>query len=306
MSRRAEMLVWERSRAKGSNLLVLLVLADCAQHDGRDAWPSVKYLAQHARLTVRGVRFVLAKLHADGEIVTEANVTARPMTAGARQIIPPWFIHVRCVCDWPLYRGKDFPDAEGKDFPADGKDFPDGGKPATALYKEEILEQEDPRTEIQEPAAIPPLVAAAFTPEQAFAHCWNDSTTDPILPCVQLTAQRRRHIRKRLRERPLTAWVDVFRRVEASAFCRGQNERGWVADFAWIIGSADVAVKVLEGKYDTRIGRERPFTATELADAKRVITHMWGGCRHDPACGNSQACAAAIIRQRRRDRGEAA
>jgi hypothetical protein len=306
MSRRAEMLVWERSRAKGSNLLVLLVLADCAQHDGRDAFPSVKYLAQHARLTVRGVRFVLAKLHADGEIVTEENVTDRPMTAGARQVIPPWFIHVRCVCDWPAYRGKDFPDSDGKDFPADGKDFPDGGKPATALYKEEILEQEDPRTEIQELAAVPALHAdGTVEPERAFATLWNESTTAPILPCVQLTAQRRRHIRKRLSERPLTQWVEVFKRIQASAFCRGDNDRGWVADFAWIIGSADVAVKVLEGKYDTRVGRERPFTATELADARRV-RDVWMGCSHDPRCASFNACLAAIVRQARRERGEAA
>lgn len=148
MSRRAETLVWERARAKGSNLLVLLVLADCAQHDGRDAWPGVKYMADAARLTVRGVRFVLAKLVADGEIVIEDNVTARPTTAGSRQIIPQWFIHVRCVCDWDGYQaeGKDFPQPEGKVFPPPGKDCPDGGKPATALYKEKILEP-DPRTE---------------------------------------------------------------------------------------------------------------------------------------------------------------
>jgi len=97
----------------------------------------------------------------------------------------------------------------------------------------------------------------------------------------------------------------VFARIQGSAFCRGTNDRGWVADLGWVISSPDVAVKVLEGKYDDRAGRERPFTATELADAKRIRNAV-GGCQHDPRCDNWNACLANIIRQWRRDRGEAA
>lgn len=81
---------------------------------------------------------------------------------------------------------------------------------------------------------------------------WNETTALPIPRCRELSTKRRRAARARLTERPLKEWVEVFARIQASAFCRGQNDRGWVATFDWVVGSPDVAVKVLEGKYDNR------------------------------------------------------
>lgn len=40
-------------------------------------------------------------------------------------------------------------------------------------------------------------------------------------------------------------------RISTSDFCRGKNERGWVATFDWLL-QPDTAIKVLEGKYDNR------------------------------------------------------
>lgn len=116
-----------------------------------------------------------------------------------------------------------------------------------------------------------PLAAdgAAVSLQRAtdFAEAWNRLTEPPIQRCRDLTAGRKRHIRVRLTERPLTEWEDVMRRIQASAFCRGQNDRGWTASFDWLVGSPDVAVKVLEGKYDDRI-RGAPLTKqTEAAAA---------------------------------------
>jgi hypothetical protein len=81
---------------------------------------------------------------------------------------------------------------------------------------------------------------------------WNGNTTHPITRCRELSSKRRRAAKARLTERPLTEWAEVFTRIQASSFCRGQNDRGWVASFDWAILSPDVAVKVLEGKYDDR------------------------------------------------------
>jgi hypothetical protein len=83
-----------------------------------------------------------------------------------------------------------------------------------------------------------------------FAEAWNRLTTPPIPRCRDITSTRKKHIRVRLTERPLTEWEDVIRRIQASAFCRGDNDRGWRATLDWLAGSPDVAVKVLEGKYD--------------------------------------------------------
>lgn len=101
MSRRAETLVWERSRAAGNELLVLLAIADYARQDGRDAYPSPQLLAARSRLTDRGVRKILHRLEAAGEIVVELNAEfRRPDESGTP---PRWFLHVRCVCAWEIY-----------------------------------------------------------------------------------------------------------------------------------------------------------------------------------------------------------
>lgn len=316
MSIKAISLVWERSAAKGSNFLTLLGIADYAKDDGRAAFPSPVLLAEKSRLTVRAAELILRKLVSDGEIVPEWNPADERL-----------YYHIRCIYDWPVYRAEHPGQKEGSEkisrkikrsFAEKLCRLATVAAHARADFCRETANSDAvPLVIRQEPSIEPseePLGASAASfdadgaseVEQSFAQLWNDSTTDPILPCLHLTATRRRHIRKRLTERPLTEWVDVFQRINASAFCRGDNDRGWLADFAWVIGSPDVAVKVLEGKYDNRAGRERPFTATELAEAKRILTHAWGSCRHEPRCATSSVCVGHIIRQWRRDRGEAA
>ena len=60
--------VWESSKASGSNLLLLLSLADHAGEDGA-CWPSVGRLAQRARLSVRQAQRGLQALANIGEIM---------------------------------------------------------------------------------------------------------------------------------------------------------------------------------------------------------------------------------------------
>jgi hypothetical protein len=104
-----------------------------------------------------------------------------------------------------------------------------------------------------------PLEAAAVAGAQRraedFSDLWNTRTSAPIPRCRDLTSKRRRHIKARLTERSWDEWIAVLDRIEQSSFCRGQNDRGWLATFDWVIGSPDVAVKVLEGKYDNRGAR---------------------------------------------------
>lgn len=105
---------------------------------------------------------------------------------------------------------------------------------------------------------------------------WNSGTTPPIPKCRELTPSRRKHSIARLREAALDVWVDVIERIEASAFCRGQTDRGgWVATFDWLL-QQDTRVKVLEGKYDNRPRGEPGFTAGDkasrtMAAAEHVI-----------------------------------
>jgi hypothetical protein len=107
-----------------------------------------------------------------------------------------------------------------------------------------------------------------------FVTLWNAHTLPPVARCRDLTTSRKRHVKARMTERTLEAWGEVFERIQASAFCRGENDRGWRASFDWVIGSPDVAVKVLEGKYDDRVShsvnteRLTPFEMARRAGLK--------------------------------------
>jgi hypothetical protein len=116
---------------------------------------------------------------------------------------------------------------------------------------------------------------------------WNELTLTPIPRCRDLTIKRRKQGRARLTERPLTEWRDVFSAIQASAFCRGENDRGWSATFDWVIGSPEVALKVLEGKYADR--RSAPRPAVKVADG----VDWWEECQrlHNRTCNGQHGHA---------------
>lgn len=73
------------------------------------------------------------------------------------------------------------------------------------------------------------------------------------LPQIKTVSNnRKQHLKARWKQfdYSLTTFEEVFRKVEASEFCKGKNERGWKADFDWLIKNDHNMTKVLEGKYD--------------------------------------------------------
>lgn len=83
------------------------------------------------------------------------------------------------------------------------------------------------------------------------AEAWNMGVSEPIPLCRELTDKRRTQAKQRIQDAPLEEWRRVIGRINASAFCRGENDRGWKATFDWLL-QPDTRVKVLEGKYDSR------------------------------------------------------
>jgi hypothetical protein len=65
--------VIEKSVQKGSNLLVLLMIANHANTAGLNAYPAVTTLAAESRLSERGVRYILAKLKLSSELVIQRD-----------------------------------------------------------------------------------------------------------------------------------------------------------------------------------------------------------------------------------------
>lgn len=72
MSIRVMSHVWQHSQAKGSELLLLLAIADFADDEGA-AYPAVKTLAGKVRMSIRAVNYLLKKLIEDGELAVEAG-----------------------------------------------------------------------------------------------------------------------------------------------------------------------------------------------------------------------------------------
>ena len=93
MSARCSGNVWKYSQHKGSDLLVLLAIADFAKDDGSGAWPSVALLAEKTRLSERSVQYILRKLEASGEIIIERHAGPRgchlyTVTLGGEKFAP--------------------------------------------------------------------------------------------------------------------------------------------------------------------------------------------------------------------------
>jgi len=72
MSVRVTSWVWENTRAEGSELLVLLALAEHAGNDG-SCHPSMRRIAERARLSLRGAQTAMRALEAKGAIRTSRN-----------------------------------------------------------------------------------------------------------------------------------------------------------------------------------------------------------------------------------------
>lgn len=102
------------------------------------------------------------------------------------------------------------------------------------------------------PARAPPVLAPGQP--MALQALWNSEAHEDLPRWEELTDDRRKHARARLKERAMDGpkgWREVVRRISASAFCRGTNDRGWKADADFLLRPG-TAAKVLEGKYDDR------------------------------------------------------
>ena len=113
------------------------------------------------------------------------------------------------------------------------------------------------------------------------AEMWNQTAEQAHLPtCNELNMKRRVATLARLHEHPTRAyWQDIIRRIATSPFCLGENDRGWRANFEWLV-RPDTHLRVLEGRYeDTTPAGRKPNIARELQGEDWQAT-----CRHEPPC----------------------
>lgn len=87
-------------------------------------------------------------------------------------------------------------------------------------------------------------------PYQEIKDLWNANM--PNSKIFRLGDTRRRKIDARWKVAHFRmAWPVVMLKIGRSAFCKGENDRGWVATFDWLFRNDDTWLRVLERRSDS-------------------------------------------------------
>jgi hypothetical protein len=79
---------------------------------------------------------------------------------------------------------------------------------------------------------------------------WNDGAPAwGLKPIRKLTPHRRRKLQTRIRENSIDEFTEAIAAIGRSPFLRGENSRGWRADFDWMLEPKNFT-KLIEGTYD--------------------------------------------------------
>jgi uncharacterized protein YdaU (DUF1376 family) len=108
--------------------------------------------------------------------------------------------------------------------------------------KEEIREEEKP------PSPPPPTESIEVRPEHVL-EAFNAMADRNGLPKAKMTAERRRKLRAFVRRHPIDDITEAISAIERSPFCRGENDRGWKANFDFLLQPTSFT-RLTEGTYD--------------------------------------------------------
>jgi len=263
---------WARKQKTGSATMkaVLIAVADYADEHGC-AWPSQKRLAEDTELSARSVRDALAGLQAKGFLRREERKRDDGSRASDRIILASGGAETLAGGGEAASGGV-------------GKDVPGGGEAASPLTTFEP----SPEPSMEEEHVAAAKATGQRAPINEAVSLWNETAQRAGFPKAQTINDRRRSaIRARLAEcGGLDGWKIALGKAEASSFCRGDGNRGWVIDFDAFI-QAKTFTKLMEGSFDDRPQSQHP--------GRRASGHHHGGARGFDAV---PAALAAVARQR--------
>ena len=97
-------------------------------------------------------------------------------------------------------------------------------------------------------------------PYQEIVNLFNEICTEAP-KIIKVTDKRKSQIALRYKElKNIDVFEQAFRMVQESKFLTGDNDRGWVAKFDWIMANDTNIVKVLEGNYkNSKVKSNNPF-----------------------------------------------
>lgn len=90
---------------------------------------------------------------------------------------------------------------------------------------------------------------AELKPEHV-VEAWNTTAERLGLRAIlKLTPERRRKLATRIKQNTIQDFTEAIASIERSPFLRGENDRGWRADFDWMLEPKNFT-KLTEGTYD--------------------------------------------------------
>lgn len=211
--------VWEHPGINATQKLVLLALADWANEEGL-CWPSINRLASKTGIAGRSVQRLIRQLE-------ELNLVRREEVSGKGNrywiSLPATECHPRHSVTPPL---------------TEVHPTPDTVSPNTS-YTHQLTTTSNKSSDDDQPVT-----------EEEIIECWNDLAARTGLPKIKVMNDKRRNmLRKRIKECPdVETWSTAFRNIERSSFLRGDNERGWQADFDFLVQPTSF-MRIIEGSY---------------------------------------------------------
>jgi len=138
-------------------------------------------------------------------------------------------------------------------------------EPEPEPYKEILLSESESDSS---PTVSQTLSVASNGKLTPLASAWNQ-LCDKLPAVREVSPERRRREAARLKEHPLPWWLDVFKAMNTSKFLTGGSDRGWRADYDWIIRNGTNALAVLEGKYSNN-GHGLPGNSRSMKDLEGI------------------------------------
>lgn len=253
--------VLENSPVVGAARLVLLVLADRADHEGRNAYPSVGSIAEYARCGRSTVHRALRDLEADGHIIREG--VSASQTICYRVVMAP----EGCPNPGPL-------GVQDQD--------PGGSQIGTVPNRDpsHLVPERGPKSG-PKPTAEPSIDDSLRSSVELVFDTWMKSTgRDPNR--TKLTPDRRRRIKIALASHGEDMCLAAVRNIAADSWAAGHNDRGRAFnDIKHALGTAERIERWAAGPPSgKRSGRNGQPMATSVTRGAEVLRRaMEGGPR---------------------------
>jgi hypothetical protein len=265
--------VWDHSQQTGTNLLMMLAIADMANDAGR-CWPTMDRLAQKCRMERRQAQYLIKHLVEVGELLVEhgrgRGYPSIYVVKGAAECTLSGPAEEKVQSSAPFLEEKVQSSAP---FPEMSNEKVQSSAPFSAV-NQELLQIQDlqdlrlktrskTRKDPKQPIPPPPssseeaIELATITSAEAFVALYNANIPPGIPMAKTLSPERRQRIEKRLKDFPdRLFWLTCFRAPANSAFLRGERNGPGHPRFKFTLNfllskkdGIENCVKVYEGNY---------------------------------------------------------